>query len=608
MKKIFYTIIAVLAGLCTVSCDDLLDAVPKDRMTPDSFFKNKTELQAFAMNLYTMLPGTGLYQDFSDLYEKDVLSEEIQGIRTIASSASDGGWSWGGLRNVNTLIEYLPHCPDASVRTYYEALARFFRAYYYFDKVKRFGDVPWYDKPVGSTDNEQLNRPRDSREFIMGKMIEDIDFAIANLPSTKSAYEITRWTAMALKSRFTLFEGTFRKYHTEFDYGTGSHDAKWYLDLCAETSLALMTGGGYALYTSGGPDVCYRRLFSTMNATDLTTEVILARDYNLAYGVYHNSNIVIESSSNGTPGMTKKAVASYLCTDGTRFTDKAGWQTMDFAQETVGRDPRLAQSIKTPGYKRIGQDLPNAPSLKSSVTGYQPTKYLTTVDQDVWNGSDIDLIIFRLGEILLNYAEAKAEAGTLTQSDLDISVNLLRDRVGMPHLDMAVANGNPDAFLTNAEWGGYQNVSGANKGVILEIRRERAVELCQEGHRYYDIIRWKEGKIFEKQFYGMYFPGAGEYDLDGDGTLDVMLYTADQKNPDGSAPKTNAKLSFLIGDVDGAELILSEGTKGFINKHKNVTCTWNEDRDYLYPIPTDERSLTHGALVQNPGWNDGLNF
>ena len=590
--------IAVLAGISFISCDDMLDVVPRDRMTPDTFFKNDAELKAFTIKLYTIFPGTDLYLENSDIYAQTMTSDEIRGIRPIYASASEAGWSWGALRNINTTLDYLPNCKDKAIRTKYEALTRFFRAYFYFEKVKRFGDVPWYDTQVGSTDTEQLNRPRDSREFIMGKMIEDIDFAIENLPSTKSAYEITKWTAMALKSRFCLFEGTFRKYHSEFDYGADAHDANWYLNLCAEVSEEFINNSGYSIHTAGGPDVAYVSLFTTNKATELTDEVILARNYNLTYGVYHNSNYTMLTGSMGRPSMTKKAVASYLCKDGSRFTDKADWQTMQFAEEMADRDPRLAQSIRTPGYTRIETTTMIAPDLSATMTGYQPIKYVTTVDQDLWNGADIDLIVFRAGQVFLNYAEAKAEAGTLTQEDLDLSVNKLRDRVGMPHMDMAAANANPDPFLSNAEWGGYQNVTGANKGVILEIRRERTVELTQEGFRYYDIIRWKEGKIFEKEFYGIYFPGPGEYDLDEDGTKDVLLYT------DGSAPSSNATLKYRLG----SDIVLSDGTSGFINPHKGEGRAWNEDRDYLYPIPLDERSLTHGALVQNPGWNDGLTF
>ena len=600
MKKILETLFILMAGFTFTGCDDLLDVVPKDKMSPDTFFKSETELKAFSMNFYGMFPGTGLYIANDDAYTQLTLSDEMRGgaIRSIPASASDGGWSWGALRNVNTMLDYLPQCEDKAVRTHYEALARFFRAYFYFEKLKRFGDVPWYDTQVGSTDTEQLNRPRDSREFIMGKMIEDIDFAIAKLPSTKSTYEVTRWTAMALKSRFLLFEGTFRKYHNEFDYGQGAHDAKWYLDLCAETSAEMMATSGYTLHTDGGKNGAYYQLFTTFNATELTDEVILARNYNLTYGVYHNSNYTMNTGSMGRPGMTKKIVASYLMADGTRFTDKMGWETMNFYDETKDRDPRLAQAIRTPGYKRMGTEVFSAPDLACSITGYQPIKYVTTKDQDVWNGADIDLIIFRYAEVLLNYAEAKAEAGSINQEDLDKSVNLLRDRVGMPHLSLSAANDSPDGFLTDSEWGGYQNVTGNYAGVILEIRRERTVELCQEGLRYYDIMRWKEGKTFEAPIYGMYFPGAGEYDLDGDGSKDILLYTTDE------APAGTAPLKYKIG----TDIVLSGGNSGFVSPHATTDRTWNEGRDYLYPIPIDERSLTRGALKQNPGWDDGLTF
>ena len=598
MKKTAYLLLALLSCTVVVSCDDLLDAVPKDRMSPETFYKTEKELQAFSMNLYAMLPGAGsLFMEDADTYIQMGLTDELKGTRQIPASGS--GWSWGDLRNVNTLLEYLPNCPDAAVRAKYEALARFFRAYFYFSKVKRFGDVPWYDKPVGSADTEALNRPRDSREFILGKMVEDIDFAIANLPATKSAYEITKWTAMALKSRILLFEGTFRKYHTEFDYGAGARDYKWYLDECVKVSEEFMSASGYGIHTAGGAKKAYYSLFTTQNATDITDEVILARDYNSAYNVGHNANNTMTSQTMGRHGMTRKLVASYLMADGTRFTDRAGWETMDFVTETQNRDPRLSQTIRTPGYTRLGDSTPCPPNFLHCMTGYHPIKYVMGLDKDVYNGSDVDLIIFRAAEVLLNYAEAKAEAGTLTQADLDLSVNKLRDRAGMPHLSMAAANADPDPFLTDAEWGGYQNVSGSNKGVILEIRRERTVELAQEGFRYYDIMRWKEGKIFEKQYYGMYFPGPGEYDLNADGMPDILLYTGD------SAPASTAPAKYKVGSAD---FILSNGESGNVNPYKELSCKWDDGRDYLYPIPTDERNLTGGALTQNPGWNDGLTF
>jgi len=215
--------------------------------------------------------------------------------------------------------------------------------------------------------------------------------------------------------------------------------------------------------------------------------------------------------------------------------------------------------------------------------------------------SDCDLILFRAAEVYLNYAEAKAELGTISQDDINRSIKPLRDRVGMPNLIMDDANGHPDPYLMAQETG-YPKVAQKNSqnvGLILEIRRERTIELLGEGFRYYDIIRWAEGHAFESRLLGMYFPGEGTYDLDEDGTPDVTLYL--NTVPSGAASNT-----FKIG----SELILSDGNSGCVDTHRDSRTgwTWNDERDYYYPIPIKERTLTEGALTQNPGWKDGLSF
>ena len=584
MKKLTIYILAVLS---LTSCLNL-DKFPLDSMSPDTFFSSDEELQAFSNKFYTMLPATSLYTDNADTYTQNKLPDEISGLRIVP--ASGGGWSWGDLRDVNTLLEYSVNCKDEEVRVKYDALARFFRAYFYFDKVKRFGDVPWYDKQLAS-DDPDLYKPRDSREYVMQKMIEDIDYAIENLGSGKDLYRITKWSALALKSRFCLFEGTFRKYHgIELD----GHDWRWYLEQAAAAAEQLIDESGYSLYTADGPDKSYMNLFASENA--IQTEVILARDYNQALGVFHNSNYFSIGQTNGQPGMTRKLVASYLMADGTRFTDKPGWETMQFAEECKDRDPRLAQSIRTPGYMRIGGSTTLLPDFSGSVTGYQQIKYVTGTDCDSYNISYNDLIIFRMGEVYLNFAEALAELGTLTQEDLDKSINRLRSRAGMPDMNKDEANANPDPYLMSPETG-YPGVEGPDMGVILEIRRERTVELAQEGFRYYDIVRWKEGQAFNRQFYGMYFPGPGEYDLDGDGTMDLYLW----KDHQGS---TTASVEYEISK----DIFLSDGDSGYVTPHPEKQEKWVEERDYYYPIPIDDRSLTGGVLTQNPVWDDGLVF
>ena len=164
-------------------------------------------------------------------------------------------------------------------------------------------------------------------------------------------------------------------------------------------------------------------------------------------------------------------------------------------------------------------------------------------------------------------------------------------------MNLAQANANPDPYLLSEETG-YPNVTkSANTGIILEIRRERMIELVLEGLHYSDILRWKEGKVYEKPFYGQYFPGPGKYDLTGDGKADVALYT--DTKPSGLG------LTFLKIGVD---IILSNGTSGYMLVHgdKSQERSWNENRDYLYSIPINERILSGMTLTQNPGWNDGL--
>ena len=463
-------------------------------------------------------------------------------------------------------------------------MARFFRAYFYFEKVKYYGDVPWVDRPIAS-DDQELYKGRDSREMVMQKVIGDLDFAIANLPAEKSVYRVTRWTALALKSRVCLFEGTFRKYH-------GLEGYESYLSACETASKRFMTESGYSVYTSGTTP--YLNLFSSLKAID--TEIVLARAYNTAIGLKHDVNGYLTSITMGRPGLLKNIANMYLMKDGTPFTAQPGWETMQLPDESKNRDGRFAQTVRTPGYKRIDDTALSAPNLAATMTGYQLVKYLQAAKYDSYNASTSDMPLFRAAEVMLNYAEAKAELGTLTQADIDLAIKPLRDRAGVVNLSLEAANAAPDPYLASAETG-YANVTGDNKGVILEIRRERTVELLMENLRYWDIMRWKEGKRFEKPFTGLYFPGTGSYDLNGDGVDDICIWS-------GSKPSTSAPVVYELGK----EIFLSGGESGYVIVHTDYTRTWNEARDYLYPVPTDDRVLTQGAISQNPGWNDGLNF
>lgn len=599
MKRIIIAAVALSLGLA--SCDNLLNLEPLSQISQADYFKTETDLQLFTNTFYNNLLDKSPYDDQSDLYVQQNLSDEMLGGTKRTPPASGGGWTWTDLRKMNTLLAYADRCEDKEAVVKYTALTRFFRAYFYFEKVKRFGDVPWYDTELGSGD-ESLYKARDSRELVMTHMIEDIDYAIANLPDEKeeasSPYRANKWAATALKAQFCLYEGTYRKYH---QLSLDGHDYTYYLEQSAAAAQDLMNGP-YKLYTTGHPEKDYLTLFAEETANP--DEYIFAIKFDYGMNIYHNATAHTLVPTQGRPGLTRKMVNTYLKLDGTAFTNQSGWQEMQFTDEVKDRDPRLAQSIRTPGYTRIGKTEVLAPDLSTSVTGYQPIKFVQdptasggNVDRN--ERSTCDLPVYRYAEVLLNYAEAKAELGTLTQADLDKSINLIRNRAGMPDLSMSTANANPDRYLASAETG-YPNVTGTNQGVILEIRRERAIELMQEGFRFDDLVRWKAGHSIDQAITGMYFPGPGEYDLTNDGKVDVILYA------DGTA-KPNAASGTQVYKI-GEDIILSDNNRGYISYHKKIERTsFSEERDYLYPIPSNERSLNH-ALTQNPGWNDGLSF
>lgn len=600
MKK--HIIILASLLIAATSCN-LLNTKPEAQLDPETFFETETNLMLFSNAFYDQFDDNAkFYQEQSDHYINLNLSNELRGGNVRQVPASGGGWSWTMLRRINNLLGHIDQCKDEAVKAKYISLARFFRAYFYFEKVKRFGDVPWVDRAY-EDDDPALFNPRERREYIFHRILEDVDAAIEGLPATKSVYRVNKYTALAFKAHICLYEGTYRKYHP---YNTSSKTREAWItdDENVETSEELlemawkaaeevMTKGGYKLAKD------YLMLFAQEDASQ--DEMILALRFERSLDRKTNTTAFATMSTQGCPGLTKKFVDSFLMADGSRFTDKQGWETMQFMDEVRNRDPRLACCTRTPGYTYIGKKDILAPDYTSSVTGFQLVKFVMPMnlpEVDRVDKSYNDLPVYRLAEMYLIFAEAKAELGILSQGDLDLSVNKLRKRVGMPDMNMAAANAKPDSYLIAPKYG-YSNpvlLANANLGVILEIRRERAVEMAQEGRRWDDLMRWREGNCIDQAMYGPYFPGPGEYDLNGDGKPDVCLWT-------GTDPKHKDMQDLEIGVKTG--IILSGGNSGYVDNQSGVAHTFNEDRDYLYPIPTEERQL-NGNLTQNPGWNDGL--
>ncbi len=594
MRKIVF-ILSVIS-LFLIGCDnDFLEELPKDAVGANPVFGSENGLRLYSYSFYNILPDamaifTG--DNMSDYGSRRTITEFLTPGAYSASVSS--GWSWGDLRNIN---HFILNCNDERVseadRRHYIGIARFFRAWFYFDKVKRFGDVPWYGKPLVVNDPD-LFKGRDPRTLVMDSIMADLNYATSHIKPavdpTRSV--ITRDVAFAFKSRVALFEGTFRKYHT--NYGLAGTANAW-LTEAATAAKAVIDRGVYRLHTGSGVAKSYRDLF--ISESPVAAEVLLAWIADESLGVLNAANWHYTSSTTGIGfNLTRDFVNTYLKIDGTPFTSVSGWETMPFADEVKSRDNRLRQTIRMENYSRIsgGTVLPLPPQFNYTNTGYHPIKWVQDdMIKDNWTLTTSSIAIIRYAEVLLNYAEARAELGVLTNEDWAMTVGALRSRAGitggLTSIPTAI-----DPYLQERYFPEISNPS------LLEIRRERGIELVMEGFRFDDLVRWKKGKLLEKPFNGMYVPALNEpMDLNGDGKFDVVFYKSTIPTP--TIPGVEY-LNVARTTSTGANnpRVLSEDDKGEIQWFWNYPRVWN-DKNYLYPIPEIDR-LFNPALGQNPGW------
>lgn len=578
----YKNILLVLVILVTLtSCKKFLEKAPLDKLTPEQAFSNENNLNLYVNSFYAqMLPdGPAIYK--GDVMADITVPNAVPGyISGRLSSQDAGGWNWGNLRNINYFLEHYNNSAIAEkARDHYAGIARFFRAYFYYNMVKQFGDVPWYGNTLG-VDDHALYKPRDPRTLVMDSVLSDINFACNNIYDQKdnSCTQITKWVALALKSRICLFEGTFRKYHPEFSL-PGSD--KW-LQEAENAADILIKGGQYRLNNTGNPDKDYRALFISENP--VSSEVLLAAVYNNSLRKWHDAGWWFNSATLGARlGLAKSFINTYLNIDGSSFTSLQGYDTLQFQTEVKNRDKRLQQTIRMGDYKRTDGS-PAPPDFTVTYSGYQIQKFsLDDKYFDTRRESYNSIPIMRYAEVLLNYAEAKAELGTLTQADWDITIGALRNRAGINNISMPVA---ADSYMQSNF---YPDV---NNAVLLEIRRERGIELVSEGLRYDDLSRWKAAKLLEKVYEGIYVPAKGQLlDLNEDGKPDVSFV---DKMP---ADRVSGVVYFIL---DNNTSKLSQGEKGNLLWLSNIMKTYG-DKQYLYPIPANEIIL-NPKLLQNPGW------
>ena len=438
---------------------------------------------------------------------------------------------------------------DDAIKNRYKAEARFFRAYAYFHMVERYGDVPLVLKTL-DYDSEELEMGRTPKAEVAAQIYEDLDFAAEWLPDfqevPKADYgRVTKSAAMALKARIGLFLGTYGKFHGESGYE--EHLQK------AVDAASFVMEQGHTLFED------YGDLFQHEGEGPSNTENIFVKLYgensaNVILG--HNYSRDLE---NGRASITRNLIRQYLYTDGLPAYDEhnklmpnrseyyiAEGDEVDYNSIFENRDPRLTYTLLKAGEEWATRGVWTPTTTLGSRTGYGIKKGFSAVDREINGAATMDRILIRYGEVLLTYAEAKYELNeSISDGDLDRTINALRERAG---LDVKLSN----AFV-------------ADHGLNMreEIRRERNVELAIEGFRYADIIRWK---LAEEVL-----------------TQDILGAKYDEVTWIGADPKS------LNLNADDVIVVEAASTRRF-----------DPAKDYLYPVPLNEISLSGGNVTQNP--------
>jgi len=603
MKK--YSLFFMIASVFFFSACDL-DESPVTSIDKKALFGSEKGLTTFSNSFYEMLPGAQAQATSEFLAADYVAPNAVSGftLKNAIDYNTNYGWdqtSWGYLRNINYFIV---NCTDPAVpeiiRNNYIGLARFFRAYFYYDKVRCFGDVPWIDHPLDPGETELLYGTRDSRELVMEKVWEDLMYAADNITLTTDAYQctlITKWAALAFASRVALFEGTFRKYHGM----SLATSANTWLQRAEQTAWEVMQNSGKSLHTN------YRALFTS--EVPPTSETMLAIAASEALGIRHTVNWAWMVPAMLTAfDLIRPFVCTFLQKDGTPYTDRPGWEYEEWYDEFQNRDGRLNATLRYPGYTREG--VISLPMLGYvSRIGYHPIKL--AVDETFGDTQSLGLHavqLLRYGEVLLNYAEAKAELGTLTDSDWAGTIGALRRRAGITGGDLDAKPTVVDNYLKNTY---FPDISDP---VILEIRRERACELSFEGFRFDDLRRWKRGDLFKMSWTGMYIPAINQpLDLDRNGTDDVIFYTSDEALEEALKDANNAALyrvrvteNPVAGGASVVEVHPADNGTGYHLAWLTISDelkVWGP-KQYLYPIPLSALNM-NPSLGQNPGWENG---
>ena len=555
MKKInILVILMAIVGVLS-SCQDFLDRPPYDSIDDPEFWQNENHIRTYSYGFYaTFFNGygtSGLIGGSSygngDTFNDDI-AWNVQGEFTpIRVPDSDGGWDFGVIRKSNYMLEKISTVPGLTeeAQNHWYGVARFFRGMQYSTMVFAYGDVPWFDKRLDPSDREEMYKDRDPRAFVVGKIMEDFQFALDHVRTGDGELTINRYVVAAMVSRLMLREGTFLKYHN-----IDAELAKKCLQMSRDASLIVMNNKSFKVSHN------YNGLFSSDDLLG-NTEVIFYRKY---LGGVLTHCVLTYNNAEAQTGASRALMESYLTSEGLPVHLNESWQPKTAADFFANRDPRLTATFRENFYIR-GED---CSPFNYSTSGYSMRKFMddknaTSSDQKYrGQNNETDCPVLRLSEVLLNYAEARYELGELTQEDLNNSINQIRRRKGMTLPDLEMQGDMP---AVNGKTYDDPKRDPSVPSLLWEIRRERRVELCFEGLRYSDLKRWKKLEYM-----------CNEFNPD-------IRYGAYIKYSD--YPKANKTEVYIDG---GAK-------EGFILCNRGTARKAPTDKNYVKPVPKNQIQL-----------------
>lgn len=578
----------VFAAAALVGCEQYLTEEPQDSFADgDAFWKGEEALRLETNYFYSSFSSYGAAHSGryyaaskSDDYGQDNNNPEYS--VTIPSGTGVWASSYQEARRANLIMARMANMElSDEVRKHYEGFCRYYRAIQHFDVVRAYGDCVWQGHEVDMNDEAWQAQERTDRAEIMRKVCEDLKFAGENCRDYSDGRAFHKYVAYVMLSRAALFEGTWQKYHEN-----NATVANEFFAIAKAAALEVMNSGKWSIHDNYGANYISKDLKGN-------SEMIMYKQFQydaeikLGHGLHGYS-----SSSTPTWGMTKDAVESYCNADGLPIhVSEAGFDDSTVKSAIAGRDARLAHNVCD---SVVMLDTYSWLKGINSTTGYWLTKFV--VKDYVLNGganelapyNDTDGPVFMYSEVLLNYAEACAEMGSMTQADADKSINLLRTQHGkIPALTVAGTTVSVNGTVITKD---PKNIYGVNE-LIWEVRRERRNELICDGFRTDDLKRWKMGAQLDFAKNPSGIVGVSE--------AAVQAYYDYTKNVyDWNGLHDGKEWADIEGDY-----WRTIGDQKYISAfHPDRNRVFDETKNYLDPLPSGI-TLINPNLGQNPGWN-----